>query len=64
MTPNVEFVFETIKLLTVEERAELYRLLRGEDEGGIGVREPRRPAPESPGDAIVNPIPEGLLEGS
>ena len=34
---------------------------RGDDDGSAGVTEPRRPAPESPGDGdVLEPPPEGL----
>lgn len=52
MTP--EQIAEEILHLTAPDLLKLDRILR--DAGGdglIGVREPRRPSPESPGDAIA-----------
>jgi hypothetical protein len=40
--------------LSINEQRELLRLLsEGGEGGGTGVREPRRPKPESPGDAVA-----------
>ena len=39
--------------LTVDELRELNRMVSGEGGEPIGVREPRKPKPESPGDAIA-----------
>lgn len=56
MTPDNEKLWllsEAILNLTVDELRELNQMIS--DEGGepIGVREPRRPSPESPGDEIA-----------
>jgi hypothetical protein len=44
--------------LNVRELARLNELLGRNGLGGIGVREPRRPKPESPGDAIAAELEE------
>lgn len=46
MNENVSFAYHAITRLTLNERLELWKLLREGDEGpeeGSGVREPRRP---------------------
>lgn len=57
-------ICSAIQSLTVEELIELKRLLGEQwwDEGGAGVREPREPAPVSPGDAIAQALPEDYWE--
>lgn len=56
-TPRAQRIFEEIVSLTVDDviwlNRELRRLLNDEDEGDAGVREPRRPLPESPGDELA-----------
>ncbi len=58
-SPRARRLLDDLLTLTVEDvlwvRDELRRRLEGddEDEGGSGVREPRRSPPESPGDAIA-----------
>jgi len=54
-------VLEAISQLDRDELLELRLRLQSlwnEGEGGIGVREPREPAPESPGDAIALDLEE------
>lgn len=61
MTP--ELVARAIVEMTLEERARLKQLLGGEEGWEmLGVREPRKPNPESPGDAIANPLPADYWE--
>lgn len=53
--PDVEYIYEMIMRLDVNEQKQLLDLLRGtdEEEPGLGVREPRRPPPDSPGDMLA-----------
>lgn len=60
MTPAE--IAEAIGRLTVEEFRELKRLLDEQGEGGIGVREPREPSPESPGDSVAIGLPPDYWE--
>jgi hypothetical protein len=56
MTP-LELAMKVLAL-SVDELREFNRLI---EEGGaepVGVREPRRPSPESPGDEIALELPE------
>ena len=55
---KLEFLASGILSLTVDELRELNRLLESGGAPPIGVREPRRPAPESPGDAIAKDLLE------
>lgn len=57
-TDRVANLWREIQDLTYDELSWLratYLAMLGEDEeeGGIGVREPRNPLPESPGDAVA-----------
>jgi hypothetical protein len=61
VNPNVRMVLEAISQLDRDELLELRLRLQSlwnEGEGGIGVREPRVPPPESPGDAIALDLEE------
>ncbi len=55
MTPQE--IADEIRHLTAVELAALLRIL-GDDPELLGVREPRRPTPESPGDALAVEIEE------
>lgn len=48
----VQRVYDLIKALTADQTRVLLQML-SDDDGLSGVREPRRPLPESPGDAIA-----------
>lgn len=59
---KLELLVHGILGLSVDELRQLNSML---EEGGgeaVGVREPRRPLPESPGDEIANDIPEDYWE--
>lgn len=58
---DVERLFYEIQQLPIHDLLRLRDLMRDlldEGEGGAGVREPRAPAPESPGDQVA--LEEGL----
>jgi len=48
--------------LPPRELARLNEILRSEGGESLGVREPRRPSPESPGDEMVVDLPEDYWE--
>ena len=60
MTPQE--LARAILELPVRDLAVLNRLLREEGLSPLGVREPREPSPESPGDAIAHDLPEDYWE--
>jgi hypothetical protein len=74
MTPQQ--IAEAISRLTVRDLAVLQKILRDDYDLGLGVREPRRPKPESPGDSVAlaekedegwpepKPLPEDYWESA
>jgi hypothetical protein len=60
MTP--EELAEHILGLTAPELIRLNEILYREGGGPVGVREPRRTPPKSPGDEIADELPEDYWE--
>ena len=58
---DVRVIATLIMNLTANELVELNKIL-GDDFDLGGVREPREPAPESPGDAVAVDLPEDYWE--
>lgn len=59
MNESISLAYAAIKRLTIDERLELWKLLREgeEDDEGSGVREPRRPLPPFDSAEIEAPLP-------
>jgi hypothetical protein len=56
-------IARAISELNARDLRVLNQLLKDSGMGdALGVREPRKPKPESPGDAIANPLPEDYWE--
>lgn len=58
---KIDWIYQAIMTLSLDEQRELLQRFRDESPDS-GVREPRRPRPESPGDAVALEIPQETEE--